>query len=236
LERLKYTEFGEKKRRFSKNKMVLASQTLIVLSSLSTVLSTGSSRRRDQWASYCNTKVCSKCRSYLVRNYRDRYWVMCSTLARSKKCCDFRQVPSLFTVRDLCTGQPETKFVEVSVLAIGESVSKSKCNSLKNETDFNILNDVFDDFEKKREESSNLCNCDPNTETCDQPVECIDIKNEDTVLRNSSDKGIASEVNEECVIRYTSSETCAIVNQNMQTAKLAEGRVLLITVYNEKYM
>ena len=98
---------------------------------------------------------------------------------------------------------------------------------MKNETDFDsVLNDVFEDFEQKRVENSNLCQpkCDENDENCiAESANCIDIITEDTKLRNSSTNEVQSEVSEECVIRYTASETCAIVNQNMQTAKLAEG-------------
>merc|ERR1712131_288465 len=72
---------------------------------------------QQNYKNYCSNKVCNKCRSYLVRNYRDRtdrLWLMCSALARNKNCCQFESGPTLFTeLKDpvgFCTNNPDETF------------------------------------------------------------------------------------------------------------------------------
>ena len=59
---------------------------------------------------------------------------------------------------------------------------------------------------------------------------CMEIETEYSKLSNSSTYRVTLEVSSNCMIEYTEMETCAVVTQNMQSAKLAEGIVLLFII------
>lgn len=191
------------------------------------------------WGNYCNTKVCNKCRSYLVRNYRvkeDRYWIMCSTLARNKFCCDFSHGPTLFTVGDFCRDQPSEKLVEVERVSINKDLNSTECDVIKNSADESqIKSELEEPFLKFEQLVSNdvsqLC-CDEKAQNC-QNGSCLIIESEAKKLANKTKDGRRSELmmKDGCEMEYVEYLPCAVVNTNQQSDKLQEIAVYVGLVF-----
>merc|ERR1712131_88882 len=107
----------------------------------------------SNFKSYCTTKVCNKCRSYLVRNYRDRLWLMCSALARNDECCSFLSGPTLFTTESL-KGACESKPGETEILMGYVVYDDENCDD--NDECFNLTDEMtkLEEKAKQEEESS----------------------------------------------------------------------------------
>jgi len=181
----------------------------------------------QNYKNYCSNKVCNKCRSYLVRNYRDRtdrLWLMCSALARNDKCCRFESGPTLFTVRDKtgsCVNQPDAHVVEVGY----KKYEISECD--QNEDPKQISTDILDELGYTDVDSIDFENaCANDIGDCVLVSDAIQqLKDEvdqverlfDTDIRNGS-----------CEIRMNQFESCAVVRQQEMQKKF-ERRWCLVS-------
>lgn len=99
---------------------------------------------------YCTTKICSKCRSYLVRS-RDKktnQWKVCAALTTAHDCCPYKQTGALFKVNAQKgnTQTPENNCETVQLAGNstdGQEMENRDCNMLQGEEypDFSDLDD-----------------------------------------------------------------------------------------------
>jgi len=171
----------------------------------------------SNFKSYCTTKVCNKCRSYLVRNYRDRLWLMCSALARNDECCSFLSGPTLFTTESLkgaCESKPgETEILMGYVVYDDENCDGNNdtlASDLKNLIDINqdeICNDNDDCF-NLTDEMTKLEEKAKEEEESDKPV----------FQMNQMSSGKA-----DCKIRKNNYISCAAVQQQERMDNIKTG-------------
>jgi len=171
----------------------------------------------SNFKSYCTTKVCNKCRSYLVRNYRDRLWLMCSALARNDECCSFLSGPTLFTTESL-KGACESKPGETEILMGYVVYDDENCDG-NNDTLANDLKSLID------------INQD---EICDDNDECFNLTDEMTKLEEKAKQEEESakpvfQMNQmssgkaDCKIRKNNYISCAAVQKQERMDNIKTG-------------
>jgi len=171
----------------------------------------------SNFKSYCTTKVCNKCRSYLVRNYRDRLWLMCSALARNDECCSFLSGPTLFTTESL-KGACESKPGETEILMGYVVYDDENCDG-NNDTLASDLKNLID------------INQD---EICDDNDECFNLTDEMTKLEEKAKQEEESakpvfQMNQmssgkaDCKIRKNNYISCAAVQKQERMDNIKTG-------------
>merc|ERR1719333_262779 len=164
----------------------------------------------SNWDMICKPAICSKCRSYLIRNSKDRYWVMCSTLSRNKHCCNFRGGPTLFTqMSDMCRDKDGEQEIIEKDYEINFDLSDEECREIKNDNLTKITNDleeVSGEFERLLDS-----NCRGNQLQCSLGATYNYF---DTSNINYESKP------ETCLIKYKEMKTCSQVSAELRTEKI----------------
>jgi len=177
----------------------------------------------QNYKNYCSNKVCNKCRSYLVRNYRDRtdrLWLMCSALARNKNCCHFESGPTLFTLKDpvgFCSNNPDTTFVNVGYQVY--NLNDTECDSTTPET---VENELLSELGVNAIEDVNLdlacINKITEESTCSTVADAVK-----EVADYEEQQGQLFQTENKCQIRLNEYETCAAVMKDKKISDVKKG-------------
>jgi hypothetical protein len=164
----------------------------------------------SNWDMICKPAICSKCRSYLIRNSKDRYWVMCSTLSRNKHCCNFRGGPTLFTsMSDMCRDKDGDKEIVEKDYEINFDVSDEECRQIGSDNLTAITNDLAEvsgEFERAMDSK-----CRGNALQCSL----------EATYNHFDTESINYEVQpESCSIKYKVMKTCSQVSAELRTEKI----------------
>jgi len=177
----------------------------------------------QNYKNYCSNKVCNKCRSYLVRNYRDRtdrLWLMCSALARNKNCCQFESGPTLFTLKDpvgFCTNNPDETFTLVGYQLY--NLNSSECESSTPEL---VESDLLVELGVDSVDQVDLDYACVN-ETSDQS-KCTTVASAVKDVEDYENQhGLLFQAENKCQIRMNEYESCAAVMKEKTLSDFKQG-------------
>ncbi|CAG5109778.1 Oidioi.mRNA.OKI2018_I69.chr2.g4267.t2.cds [Oikopleura dioica] len=170
----------------------------------------------NNWEMICKPAICSKCRSYLIRNSKDRYWVMCSTLSRNKHCCNFRGGPTLFTsISDMCQDKDGDNEIVEKDYEINFDVTDEECQGIANDNMTEITNDlalVSDEFERAMDSK-----CRGNNKQCSLEATYREIQTDGKYR-------LDFEVQKDnCSIKYKEMKTCSQVSAQLRTEQIVSA-------------